>query len=284
MSKNRLFLTGQMLLLGPALLAQAPVQTPAPAPAQTPAPAPAQAPAQTPAPTAAAQAPTAPAADAHPSAPSPAAPAPAASVAARASAPAPAPAAPSQTLLRGYILPEVTKPKDMFYRGPGAGVGSLFGAIGAAATVNADHSAKGELMALMDKEHIDIAQILLEQTEAKLAASTGVEKRIQALKGPRLQTEILMYGLVKTQLFSSTMYPTIKVKMTLTQEGDPKPVWQETEWVATAAIENNKGFAYDEFMKDPEKIRVVWKNVSKIAADRLINALLIKFVYPDSRK
>ncbi|HEU4951173.1 MAG TPA: hypothetical protein VFT46_04435 [Holophagaceae bacterium] len=172
----------------------------------------------------------------------------------------------------------------MFYRGPGAGAGSLFGAIGAAATVNADHSAKGELLALMDKEHIDIAQILLEQTEAKLASAPDTEKRVKALPGARLHIEILMYGLVKTQLFSSTMYPTVKVKMTLTRDGDPKPVWSESEWVATAASENDKGFSYDEYMKDPGKIRIVWTNVTKIAASRLINSLQLKLIYPGSNK
>ncbi len=128
-------------------------------------------------------------------------------------------------------------------------------------------------MALMDKQHIDIAQILLQQAQAKLEVNPDLEKRIKAIKGANLHMGILMYGLVKTQIFSSTMYPTIKVVMTLNKEGDAAPVWTESEWVATAALENNKGFSYDDFMKDPEKIKIVWANVSQIAANRLLVSL-----------
>jgi hypothetical protein len=46
--------------------------------------------------------------------------------------------------------------------------------------------------------------------------------------------------------------------------------------VATAASENDKGFSYDEYMKDPEKIRIVWTNVSKIAVNRLLQSMSAK--------
>lgn len=241
----------------------APTQAaPAPAPAQTQAPAPATAPAQAAAP---AQAPT--------SAPDQAPASPQGAPAQTSPAPAATSEAATPALLRGYIDPTVPKPKDMFYRGPGQGAGAIFGAIGAAATAGADNGPKGQLLALMDKEHIDISQILLAQTESKMAGSPELEKRIRAVKGANLHVAILMYGLVKTQLFSSTMYPTIKVLMTLDKEGEKEPVWKESEWVATAASENDKGFSFDAYMKEPAKIRIVWENVSKIAVNRLFTAL-----------
>lgn len=184
-----------------------------------------------------------------------------------------APAPTTETLLRGYIDPQVPKPKDMFYRGPGQGAGSLFGAVGAAATAGADNGPKGQLLGLMDKEHIDISAILLDETQAKLSASPELEKRIKAIQGANLHVAILMYGLVKTQIFSSTMYPTIKVLMILNKEGEKTPIWTESEWVATAASENDKGFSFDTFMKEPDKIKIVWANVSKIAVSRLFDSM-----------
>lgn len=183
--------------------------------------------------------------------------------------PAPAPAA--EALLRGYIDPQVPKPKDMFYRGPGQGAGSLFGAIGAAATAGADNGPKGQLLRLMDKEHIDISEILLEETQAKLSANPELEKQIKTIKGANLHIAILMYGLNKTQIFSSTMYPTIKVLMILNKEGEKAPVWTESEWVSSSASENDKGFSIDTYMKEPDKIKIVWTKVSQIAVDRLLN-------------
>lgn len=182
-------------------------------------------------------------------------------------------AAAPKPLLRGYIYPEIIKPKDMYYRGPGQGVGSLFGAVGAVATMGADNSAKGQLIALMEKEHIDIAQIVLAQVQAQFGAIPSFEAKIKAIKGANLHIEIMFYGLVKTQIFSSTMYPTIRVMMTLNREGDATPVWSEKELVATAASENDKGFSYDDYMKDPEKIRIVLDNVSKIAVKRLLRSM-----------
>lgn len=248
-------------------------QEPSPKPAPSPAPQASQAPAPSPAP--ADPAPAPPTGSATQTTPAPASqPTPPAKAeqmdTTKTEATAPKP------LLRGYIYPEIIKPKDMFYRGPGAGAGALFGAIGAAATANADHSAKGELIARMEKEHIDIAQILLEQVQAKFEATPGLEARIKAIDGVNLHVEIMFYGLVKTQLFSSTMYPTIRVRMTLNKEGQPGPVWTEKELVATAASENDKGFSYDEYMKDPEKIRIVWTNVSKIAVNRLLQSMSAK--------
>jgi len=68
------------------------------------------------------------------------------------------------------------------------------------------------------------------------------------------------------------MYPIIKVAMELTSETGAL-IWKESEWVSSHASENDQGFSYDVYLKEPEKIRSTLTKVSQIVIRRLFASL-----------
>jgi hypothetical protein len=62
-------------------------------------------------------------------------------------------------------------------------------------------------------------------------------------------------------------------KMDKSRNALTKQIWQESEWVATAASENDQGFPLETYLKQPDKINLTLTKVSSIAAKRLVASL-----------
>jgi hypothetical protein len=170
------------------------------------------------------------------------------------------------------IVPEVELAKEMFFRGAAQGFGALFGVVGALATYGAEKGPREQMVDLMAKEQIAVPAIVLAEADSRIGSVLMPESYCSAEHPGSLKISIPMYGFVRSQPLSSKMYPTIKVAMELKSDTGAS-IWKEFEWVATAASENDQGFSYDVYMKEPEKIRATLSKVSQIAVRRLFASL-----------
>ena len=170
------------------------------------------------------------------------------------------------------IAPEVQLAKDMYFRGGGQAVGSMFGIIGALVTTGTEQGPKEQMLAIMGKEQILVSAIVLAEADSKIGGVRAPESLVSASHPAILKISVPMYGFDRSQLFSSKMYPTIKVTMVLTSETGAL-IWKESEWVSSHALENDQGFSFDVYMKDPGKIRSTLTKISQIAVRRLFASL-----------
>ena len=166
-----------------------------------------------------------------------------------------------------FISPEVPKPADMFYYGPGAALGL----VGYLAT-NGDKGPKDLLKMVMEKENISITDIVLAETKSQIAALDKFELVDSDTKEGLIKLEISIYGFNKKMAFGSNTYPVVKVAMTY-QNDKGDVIWKDSDFVTANASNSDQGFTLDAYLAEPEKIRSGLTRVAQLSVSGLVKSL-----------
>ncbi len=172
-----------------------------------------------------------------------------------------------------HIDKNVAKPANLYWRGAAqAWGGALFGAVGAIATANAGMSDAERMQQFMDKQHIDISQLVYAEASKQAAAKNMFQLSDGDKTDATLILSVDMYGFSKTHAFGTHMNPLIRVTGRLAKPNN-EIVWQESEFVSDFASENDQGQSLDTYTEQPETLRAALAKASEVAVKRILAKL-----------
>jgi len=123
------------------------------------------------------------------------------------------------------INPNVTKPPEPYYLGPGGGIGLAFGALGAIVTEPGRAAGRSSLAEFLDRNGVSIERIALEELGAALRASGKLQIADRAEPGAAtISIVIKLYGLSIPHGFSSNLVPVLQMECAMVDAGG-KTVW-----------------------------------------------------------
>ena len=153
------------------------------------------------------------------------------------------------------VDPDVKLPPDMYYQGPGQAGMMMLGVVGALAAQGIAATPKARLHAVMDEHHISVPEIVAAEFARQANAATTMKLAVgNEPADARISLVVNMYGLVQSQGFGSTLYPTMNITATLTK-ADGTVLWKHTDFVTALNSENKEGHTIEDYLKDPELIR-----------------------------
>jgi hypothetical protein len=75
--------------------------------------------------------------------------------------------------------------------------------------------------------------------------------------------------------FAPPLYPILSVKATMTSR-DGRVIWRQSAGVRPNTGKNKTGYRIDEYIADPERLREVFQNALRLAAQSLVEKLPAK--------
>ncbi|MGO9443736.1 MAG: hypothetical protein ACLPXB_03045 [Thiobacillaceae bacterium] len=160
------------------------------------------------------------------------------------------------------IDPTIETQSQMYYLGPGSGIGFLFGAVGGAITAVANLSPGEQFKKFAQDNGINIDQIVKE--EATKAFRESGKLKLTDTSDPNVSTlkiSIPMYGFSIPNGFSSKLVPIVGIKCTLVDPSG-KTIWSARE--STHPLGNPAdGRTIDEFKSNPKEIEDSWRIAAK---------------------
>ncbi len=170
------------------------------------------------------------------------------------------------------INADVKKASEMFYMGPGAGVGVLFGAIGGAIAGAASASTGGSLKAFAEQNNIFIEKIVLEELNDALRKSNKIPvTESPSQSSTTFNCSIVQYGFVTPNTFSSKLIPVLAIECSMVD------TFGKTIWKAQGSLPlfNNpaEAITLDEMKSNPKRIENSWRVASRVAIAGLLKEL-----------
>lgn len=156
------------------------------------------------------------------------------------------------------IDPNVNVATDMYYLGPGSGVGMMFGAIGGAITAAANEAPGEKLRRFAEDNGAHIDQIVRE--EARQAFRQSGKLNLTDDQSPNVATlkiSVPMYGFSIPNGFSSDLVPVVKIECVLV-DSDGKTIWSANDSVLPLG-NPAEGKTPDELRANPKLIEQAWR-------------------------
>ena len=166
------------------------------------------------------------------------------------------------------VKSDVAVPAEIFFHGRAQSFAAIGGVIGAVAGQAAAQEPKAQLVDLMKSNGISMQDIL--KQEFIRASSKGPITFAEGAAAPQAEVSLTVnvYGFGQTQGFSALLYPLLNVTATM-KKPDGSIAWQKTEFASPLNSENNQGYEFEQYTKNPELIRQVLTNVSGVVSRML---------------
>ncbi len=147
--------------------------------------------------------------------------------------------------------------------------GALGGAVGAGIAAAAT-SEPAKIKQYLAAEGIDVSSIVLEEFERQIKNRPGYADRIRDDGKFRLQLVIHQYGIVSTNVFTSTYKPVLGL---IAQLRDPTGniIWQQSDFIANLNS-RTQGYPYDHYFNTPETFKAAFQS----AAEAVVSLVLEK--------
>lgn len=172
-----------------------------------------------------------------------------------------------------HLEKNVSKPSAIYWRGTTqAWGGALFGALGAFATADAGMTDAEKMIKFMEKNKIDISEIVYSEVSKQTAALKTYQISSVDKSDATLTFAVDMYGFNKTHPFGTHMNPMIRMTAKLIKPNN-EIIWQESEFVSDFASENDQGQSLETYQNEPAKLRVALAKASQVAVKRLLAKL-----------
>lgn len=176
-----------------------------------------------------------------------------------------------------YIDTVVAKPAQALFANGSPGT---LGVSPLAYAMTTDSSGLAQLPfdAFLAKNRIDIGSITYEQARMILTAKKSVN-----LSGDRgaaksvLKLRVDSYGIQKTHPFGSVYDPTIRVTAGI-YDRSGNLLWQESNFVSSLALENNKGQTLSTYYANPSTLSTAFSHITRIVLARIFSELPDDFV------
>ncbi|WP_157818076.1 hypothetical protein [Candidatus Thiodictyon syntrophicum] len=148
------------------------------------------------------------------------------------------------------------------------------GAIGGG--LHGEKRGQAEIEAAMRERSIDVGAIFYQEFQAQLEASGAFEVANRGEEyDATIALEIDAYGLMIGLTFAPPLYPILSVKATMTSR-DGRVIWRQSAGVRPNTGKNKTGYRIDEYIADPERLREVFQNALRLAAQSLVEKLPAK--------
>ncbi len=164
------------------------------------------------------------------------------------------------------INPQVTVPEEVYYLGPGFGVGMLFGAVGAAVSSAKDVPAKDQIAAYAEQHDIDIGEIV--HTAFAETMRKAQKYPINDNSTTAISLNINLYGLSIPHGFSGKLVPILIVTGEMQDQSDTV-IWRGKESVL-ALGGPAKPVKLEEIKNDPDVLRNIWTQAAQQVASELV--------------
>ncbi len=166
------------------------------------------------------------------------------------------------------VNPVVKLPPDMLYMGPAEGVAMLVAGplLGQQAASSTGTSAKAQLAAEMQANHIDVGEIVAAEFAKEASAGTSINFAVgSAPADAQVELAVNVYGIAHAHTLGSTLYPIVNLSVTM-KAADGSVIWQATHVASAQNFENKEGHTLEEFLKNPELLRQSFINGSDIVS------------------
>lgn len=176
------------------------------------------------------------------------------------------------------VNPVVKLPPDLLYMGPAEGVAMLVAGplLGQQLASSTGLSAKAQLAAEMQVNHIDVGEIVAAEFAKQASAGTPINFVVGSMPADaQVDLVVNAYGLGTAHAIASTLYPIVNLSVTM-KAADGTVIWQATHVASAQNFENKEGHTFAEFMKSPELLRQAFVNggdiVSRVMAQDFMAA------------
>jgi hypothetical protein len=176
------------------------------------------------------------------------------------------------------VTPDVQVKQDFSFQEKGAGMGAVFGVVGAVVEASAAKPAaplgpKEQLLAMMKANNISLQEIV--KTEFVRAASSRSTVKFAEGAAPadaNLSMSINVQGLGRTHLLGEMLHPILNITATL-KKPDGTVVWQKSDYVSATNPDNAKVSDFDGYMKNPELLRTAFTQAARIVTGWVADGL-----------
>lgn len=167
------------------------------------------------------------------------------------------------------VKSDVVVPADIFFHGRAQSFAAVGGVIGAVAGQSLAQEPKAQLIDLMKSQGISMQDLL--KQEFIRASAKGPISFAEGASDPNAEVSFVVniYGFGQTQGFSALLYPMLNVTATM-KKPDGSIAWQKTEFASPLNSENNQGYEFEQYTKNPELIRQVLANISGVVSRMLV--------------
>ncbi|VWX33618.1 conserved hypothetical protein [Limnobacter sp. 130] len=169
-----------------------------------------------------------------------------------------------------HLEKNVSKPSAIYWRGTTqAWGGALFGALGAFATADAGMTDAEKMIKFMEKNKIDISEIVYSEVSKQTAALKTYQISSVDKSDATLTFAVDMYGFNKTHPFGTHMNPMIRMTAKLIKPNN-EIIWQESEFVSDFASENDQGQSLETYQNEPATLKAALAKASQVTVKRLL--------------
>lgn len=178
------------------------------------------------------------------------------------------------------VSKEVQLPAQFNFHERGAGIGAVFGLVGAlvehAATSGnpVGPESNGSLILRALKNNNISVQDIVRTEFIKEATGRGSLKVVDTAVAPDavLSLVINSYGLGRTHAFGEQLHPVLNVSASM-KKPDGTVVWQKTDYVSAVSADNKKTGTLEEYKATPELLRAAFTNAASIVGRWLVEKL-----------
>ena len=174
------------------------------------------------------------------------------------------------------VNPVVKLPADMLYMGRAEGltmmaVGPLLGQQVASKVGN---SAKAQLAATMQANHIALADIVAAEFAKQASARTPIRFVVGSVPADaQVDLVVNVYGIAQAHTLGATLYPIVNLSATM-KAPDGTVIWQATHVASAQNLDNKDGHTLEDYLGNPELLRQAFVNGSDIVSKTMAEDLV----------
>jgi len=157
------------------------------------------------------------------------------------------------------VAAEVKVLKEPVAIGSGLGLAILFGAVGAAVDASASKTGVENFPEFLRTSEIDIREIVRERFTEQLIKNPIYGPKLIADGGPQFVLEIPLYGINKTNTFSSVWVPHLSIRYKLISP-DGKVLAEDN--AATRPFSKRPEFTIKDLQANPQLLKQAFENVA----------------------
>lgn len=175
-----------------------------------------------------------------------------------------------------WVKPDVAMPDAFSYQARGAGMGAVFGLIGALVEVSTSKPAnEGQALRQAAIGSGTTVQALVREAFTKEANALGAMRFTQdaaEAADATVALQVNVYGFGRTHLLGELLHPTFNVTATM-QRLDGTVVWKRTEFITPMNNDNQTGYKFETLLGDPAQLAVAYRQGASIVTRYLAQGL-----------
>jgi hypothetical protein len=167
---------------------------------------------------------------------------------------------------------KVERPKDMYYFGPGASVGLLFGAVGGAIAGASNIGPGNEMLAFAEQNGVRIEDIVSQEFDRALRQSGKLKiSDMVGDNGATINLSVTQFGFSVPNGFSSKLVPVVSFKSEMV-DATGNVIWSARDSVLPLG-NPVEGMPADALRANPKAIEAAWRAAVKHIASNMVKDL-----------